>query len=482
VLNCSGSKKGFLFLILACLLLILASPAFARAGGGGSYGGSSGGGGSYGGSSSSGSYGSSGGGSGNVSVGFTIFFIIVMFFIVSAIMAKGNIESRKIFNARKIRRKQAQEEMREALDELTRRDPGFTQKIFLRNVNAAFVALQEAWSNQDLFSVRSFISDGVDERFCLQIEMQKAEGYRNRMENITVKHSEIAGIYSDSHFDTIHVRITAKADDSDVDLKTGKRIRRNSSEPFTEYWSFLRKPGVQTLEGKSLGSGICPNCSASIILSDTGSCENCDSLISSGEYDWVLAEITQEIEWNLVSPNSSIPGFKAMITLDPGFNLQHIEDRASVIFWRLMRSWFSNNRSFARKTTLPSFLTRFEKNLSSSRNDEGWLFFRDAAVGTVEVREIIMGTEDQMDRIEVLIKWSGIDARRNENGEVRVTGRRTIRPRILVLARRHGVRTRIEQCMRSYHCPGCGAPCGDGDTGDCEYCGIPEEEPAFIIP
>lgn len=469
-----GNKRELLFLILTGILLILASGAFARAGGGGSYGGSSSGGG-----------GSGGGGAGYIFyllirlaiykplIGVPLLIVVIILMIKFGRKAKGGYETHTITRAGKLRRQQEHQEMQNALDALKQRDTKFTQEGFLQKANMAFIALQEAWSNQNLSSVNQFISDGIDERFSLQFEMQKAEGYRNKIENITVQNSKIVGVFSDSHFDTIHVEITAMIDDTDVDLKTGKRIRKNTSAPFTEYWSFLRKPGVQTLEGKGLVEGFCPNCGAPLELSDTGKCENCDSLLTSGEYGWVLAEITQSMEWNIVSDKSLIPGFEDMEAVDPGFNLQHIEDRTSVIFWRLIKSWFTNKVSDARKVTLPSFLQGFKEQLSNTRSDKDWLFFKDAAVGTVEVQDIVLGTKNRMDRIEILVKWSGINARRNEEGKVHVTGRKIIRPQIYTLVRKHGIKTAVDQSFRSSHCPGCGAPYEGGSTGECEYCGKP---------
>ena len=467
-------RRGLFFLILTGILLVLASTAFARAGGGGSYGGSGGGGGGGGGS-----------GAGYIFyllirlaihkplIGVPLLIVVIILMIKFGKKAKGGYETHTITRAGKLRREQEHQEMQNALDALKQRDPGFSKENFLQKVDRAFIALQQAWSNQDLSSVNQFISDGINERFTLQIEMQKSEGYQNKMENIVVQSSRIVGVFSDSHFDTIHVEVTARADDTDVDLKTGKRIRKNTSAPFTEYWSFLRKPGVQTLEGKGLVEGVCPNCGTPIELSDTGKCESCDSVLTSGEYDWVLAEITQSMEWNVVSNKSLIPGFENMEVMDPGFNLQHIEDRTSVIFWRLIKAWFTNDISDARKVTLPSFLQGFEQQLSNTRSDKDWLFFKDAAVGTVEVQNIIPGTKNRMDRIEVLVKWSGINARRNEGVNVRVTGRKIIRPQIYTLVRKHGIRTSVDQSFRSSHCPGCGAPYEGGSTGECEYCGRP---------
>lgn len=461
-----------LFLLLTIMLLIIAPTAFGRAGGGGSYGGSGGGGG-----------GGGGDGAGFILyllirlaiakplIGIPLIIVVIILMLKFGKKAKGGYETHTITRAGKMKKQQEQEEMQKALAYIKQRDPGFTTGRFMQKVNRAFIALQEAWSDQDLSSVRQFISDGINERFSLQIEMQKAEGYRNRMENITVLNSRVVGVYTDRHFDTIHVEINARADDSDVDLKTGKRIRKNSSAPFTEYWSFLRKPGAQTLEGKSLVEGFCPNCGAPIEMSDTGQCRNCDSVLTSGEYDWVLAEITQSMEWNVISDKSLIPGFEKMVTADPGFNLQHIEDRTSVIFWRLIKSWFTGDVSEARKVTLPSYLEGFDKQIQSTMAGDEWLFFKDAAVGAVEVQSIDQGTANRMDRIDVLVKWSGINSRRSKDGSVRVTGRKMIRPQIYTLVRKHGVRTGTDQSFRSSHCPGCGAPYSGGSSGACDYCG-----------
>ena len=470
----NGKRNSLLFLILTGVLLVLTSVAFARAGGGGSYGGSGGGGGGGGGS-----------GAGYIFyllirlaiekplIGVPLLVVVIVLMIKFGRKAKGGYETHTITRAGKLRREQEQQEMQNALDALKQRDAGFTREKFLQKANKAFIALQEAWSNQDISSVTPFISDGIDERFSLQIEMQKTEGYRNKMENINVQSSRIVGVFSDSHFDTIHVEIVARADDTDVDLKTGKRIRKNTSASFTEYWSFLRKPGVQTLEGKGLVEGFCPNCGAPIELSDTGKCENCDSVLTSGDYDWVLAEITQSMEWNVVTDKSLIPGLEDMETADPGFNLQHIEDRTSVIFWRLIKSWFNNDVSEAVKVSLPSFLQGLKQQLSNTKGDKDWLFFKDAAVGTVEVQSITQGTKNRMDRIEVLVKWSGINARRSEEGKVHVTGRKIIRPQIYTLVRKHGISTAVDQSFRSSHCPGCGAPYEGDSTGSCAYCGRP---------
>jgi len=319
--------------------------------------------------------------------------------------------------------------------------------------------------------VRRFISDGVKERFSLQIHMQKAQGIRNLMENVQVLSSEITSVDSDAHFDTIHVKITARADDSDVYLETGKKIRENYSGTFVEYWSFLRKPGAQTLAGKGLVEGVCPNCGASLELTESGQCQYCDAVVTSGEYDWILPEITQSVEFSTAAAPAMIPGYPELAAADPGFNVQSIEDTTSVIFWRYIKSYFDGNADPMHKVASETYAESLENSITGTFDKDAHLYFKDAAVGAVEIQNIETGPE--MDRIHVLVKWSAENSWMDSNGRTKPGGPKTIRPQIFTLARKHGVTTLANRGLHSAHCPGCGAPYTGGDSGSCEYCGRP---------
>ncbi len=466
----SRKKFPFFTLFLIVLMVSTAGIAFARAGGGQSYGGSSSGG--------------SGGGNG---MGIIIYFLLrlcieqpvigiplVIVLIIVAIIINNKyqaIQYGAIQQAgnRTLNRSQNFVAVQKALGKLKERDPQFTTASFMKKAETAFFEIQQAWSDQDLSKVRRFISDGVNERFSLQIDMQKKQGIRNKMENVQVLNTKITSIESDSHFDSIHLRITAKAKDTDVDLETGKNIRDNYSGTFVEYWSFLRKPGVQTLAGKGLVEGVCPNCGAHLELSDSGKCQYCDAVVTSGEYDWVLSEITQSIEWSTATSPSAIPGYTAMVEADPAFNLQTIEDTTSVIFWRYIKSYFESSADPVRKMATADYSDSLESSLESTRDGNSHLFFADAAVGAVEVQSIVQGTE--FDRVQVLVKWSATNSWIDHSGKAKSRGPKTIRPQIFTLIRKHGVTTLAATQLNSAHCPGCGAPYSGGNTGSCEYCG-----------
>jgi len=470
----TGRARGHLTPLLVTVLLLLVlvtGTALARAGGGQSYGGGRSGGGD-------------GGGDG---LGFLVYFLIrlcieqpcigiplttaIIIAIVVYNKKRRRMQERYIARASAARREAAASRGTADLAVLKAADPGFTEAGFEAMVRTAFTAVQNAWSRQDLSTVGAYISDGVRERFNLQFGMQRAMGYRNNMEGLEVLGVRVAGAELDTGFQTVHVEIHARAEDTDVSLSDGRKLRTNATGDFHEYWTFLRRPGAGTPEKGGIVQGFCPNCGASLDISDAGKCSYCGAYITSGAYDWILTGITQESEWKPAVSPEAVPGLPEMTRKDPGFNLQPLSDTASVVFWRYVSSYFEGSTAPMTKVASTSFLPTLKRNISQTAEGDWHLYFHDAAVGSVNVLEIIPGAD--MDRVRVLVKWSAWSRYRNGAGQVKGTGDRSIRPQVFTLARRPEVTTRKEHDFHSAHCPGCGAPYSGGSSGSCEYCGRP---------
>ncbi|HNV71229.1 MAG TPA: transporter, partial [Candidatus Ozemobacteraceae bacterium] len=298
-------RNAYLLTLLAPLFLLASVELWARAGGGGSY---SSGSRSYGSSRSGGRSGGGGGGEDIIirllielvirypAVGIPVVIGVCVFVYYSS---KEGKEVYVDYTIRKGMRAQKDSLRQAALQALKKRDPQFTEDAFLKRVERAFLKVQKAWCDHNLPLAQAFLSDGVLERFGLQIKEQIDKGVRDRMENIQVLERRVAQIQSDAHFDTIHVYVRASAIDYQEDLKTKKPVgAKKGDEEFEEYWSFLRKPSAKSLSVKGgLIEGVCPNCGAPLEVSATVKCPYCQALLRSGEYDWVLAEITQACEW-----------------------------------------------------------------------------------------------------------------------------------------------------------------------------------------
>ena len=268
--------------------------------------------------------------------------------------------------------------------------------------------------------------------------------------------------------------ITASSIDYFERTDNGKQVSGNimQAEPFTEYWSFLRRPGAKTLSDSGLVEGCCPNCGTPLELSDSIICPSCKAIINSGEYDWVLAEITQASEWR-IRPSKMIMGMDKLCDKDPAFNVQHIEDKCSVIFYRNIASQFFADTKYISQLANKEFLSTNKNRYTPLQNGEHE-FYADAAIGTTEIVEVILGNDkDSMDTIRIKVKWAGHKEGAIVPSFIPPDFRAShIFTQDYILERKSNVLTSTKNTLTSTHCAGCGSPESIDSSGNCAYCGI----------
>lgn len=467
-------KLTAVFFIVLTLIFVANPVLLARAGGGESYGGGGGGGGSFGGG------GGDGGGGGGELILCLIWLIIkypcigiplTLFLIAAAIFTKikgtGAVTDRNLKRAQRAVRSSS---IDQNLKRLVSKDPNFSLEALKTRVATAFAAVQKAWSIQDLTKITPFVSDGINERFSLQIDMQKAEGWRNIMENVSVLKVELVSVLSDQNYDTLHFAVTAKAKDYKVNLKTGKTLQGSMiNDKFTEVWTFLRKADVKTLNRKGAFEGNCPNCAAPLAITDEGNCKACKAFIRSPNYDWILSEITQVEEWEPRSAEAAVPANNIISEKDPNFSTQYIEDRTSVVFYRYQAALFTGDALHLMKVASTTAYKDLATRISGNKKGDTVFYYRFPAVGKVET--LWVQSEGDIDKVHVLVKWSGSGAERNlATGTIRVTGAQTIRTTVFTLFRK-GDALSPSESFASAHCPNCGAPEIRDSKEVCPYCG-----------
>jgi predicted lipid-binding transport protein (Tim44 family) len=454
--------------------LLGAASALARAGGGQGYHG--GGGGGHGGGGGWG--GGGGGGGGDViqalfwllfyhpAFGIPALVVIVLFLIFVYRNGSNAYQSSVIRRGTDLLDFQERDRMLGALRE---RDPRFDVESFAARVTVAFEKIQWAWSNQNLQAVRPFLSDGVYERFSLQIDEQKALGYRNDVSAVNIEDITIVQVRNSRLFDVLAVRIAARARDVKVSLADGKVLRgSDESGEFVEVWSFLRRRGVVTDPQKpGLIEGNCPNCGGPVEMNQNANCAHCGALLRSGQFDWVLSEITQESEWSPNEP-ADTPSVAQLMARDPDFDLQDLEDRASVMFWRRAAADRIGKVEPLRKIASPAFCDAFAAELKEQSLQGRRQYYGECAVGSVDTLGIL--SDEPWDRALVEVRWEGRLFIVSERGP-QDTGRPMLSRTVFELARRRGVKTDPGRAISSAHCPNCGAPETGGTSGVCESCG-----------
>jgi len=161
-----------------------------------------------------------------------------------------------------------------------------------------------------------------------------------------------------------------------------------------------------------------------------------------------------------------------LIARDPDFNLQDLEDRASVMFWRRSAAERIGDVRPLRKIALADFCERCERDLKA-RSAGAREYFGECAVGSVDTLGLI--SDGQWDRALVEVRWAGTVFVVTPGDPLpRKTQRTTLTRMVLELSRRSGVKTDAGKAISSSHCPNCGAPESGRDdkmTGACEFCG-----------
>jgi hypothetical protein len=305
-------------LVAVLLLALMLAPtlAFARAGGGhvssggsssshssGSSGGSSsfGGSNSFGSSSSSGSSGSGsfGGFIGPCVCGAPVLIIVVVLVLVlmaankrkqGGTPAGGPATSAPIVPGAM--------PAGDPFSDIKAGDPNFNTEMFYGRVNEMFIAIQYAWMNRNLEPVRRFLSDQQFSVLNNSVQTDYvAKSQINKLDNIHVDHMEPVEVVKQGDYDSVKMLITATVIDYTVDERTGALVNPGelgdgkTPTTFQEYWTFMRKSGVQSKMDATITK--CPNCGAPVTDGNYVKCAYCGVQMNDPTLDWVLMRIEQ---------------------------------------------------------------------------------------------------------------------------------------------------------------------------------------------
>jgi predicted lipid-binding transport protein (Tim44 family) len=124
-------------------------------------------------------------------------------------------------------------------------DRSFAPDQFLKVAQDLFFKIQGAWNREDTATLQSLCGSELMQTWNQELESLRAQGRKNRMDNIALRESEITEAWTESGTDYITVRLHANLLDFTVDEKSGAVVQGSNSEPveFEEFWTFSRPVG-----------------------------------------------------------------------------------------------------------------------------------------------------------------------------------------------------------------------------------------------
>jgi Uncharacterized protein conserved in bacteria len=183
--------------------------------------------------------------------------------------------------------------LRQALAELRERDPDFSEDLFISRINNMFIQLQEAWQAKDWKKVRPFESDELFNQHARQLQELIDSHTTNVVDDIGILRTEISDYHDNGATESLDVYMRCRYKDYIVDDNTGKVVEGDPNrEYFMEYELVMsRKKGVATRLAQNTVVSTCPNCGANVSINASGECEYCNSVVSNGDFDWVLTRL-----------------------------------------------------------------------------------------------------------------------------------------------------------------------------------------------
>jgi hypothetical protein len=342
------------------------------------------------------------------------------------------------------------------LAELRKRDPAFDSTAFLRRAASGFVKLQTAWSSQDPAPIRAFLSDGVAQRFELQVGIQRARGWRYVFHDLGMSSIQIVAATSSEAFDALHVRFDASSVIRKVDLNGEPLEGGEVPRKFSDVWTFLRRRGAGSRSGAGLLESRCPSCGTRITAE--AKCPSCGTWLQSGELDWVLAGVCDASAWEPESESAS--GWTELAASDRGACVEGLCDRASAAFWRWQTAMFKGDSAYLAPLS-PSGVE------PAGRSADG-TYWVDVSARSMKLERAEVLGESARARIRFLAEGEKFE-RGVSCGEQQLDG-------VVTLERRLGTPSPAWEALRSLVCPGCGAPASSPTALECAYCRRPMNE------
>lgn len=184
----------------------------------------------------------------------------------------------------------------EQIQQLLRKtDPNFSSDDFVTFAKQVYIDIQMAWCNRDMTPVRPVLHQNLFNTTQRQVEEKKKQGVVYHYESIAINTAYLTSFARDKEYEYLTVYLNARMIDYQVDEKTGNIIKGDKTTRWDLRYKmkFVRSKDALTKDKVSGAQGYnCPNCGAPLEITSSGECPYCGSVVTTGDYSWVLTDFT----------------------------------------------------------------------------------------------------------------------------------------------------------------------------------------------
>ena len=176
---------------------------------------------------------------------------------------------------------------------IKKNDPNFTVPDFITFAKNLYINMQDAWCRRDLEPVRAGLHQNLYERSEKQIQKKIADGIVVHLDRLTVNEAYITSYRRDSQYEYAKVYLSSSMIEYHTKEATGQILYGDMQTRWTMRYemTFMRSVNAKTNEAGAANIGLnCPNCGAPLKGTSFGKCAYCDSIVTTGMYNWVLSD------------------------------------------------------------------------------------------------------------------------------------------------------------------------------------------------
>ncbi len=180
------------------------------------------------------------------------------------------------------------------VNEIRQVDENFSIEEFKSWARDLFIKLQDSWTKRDWSVIRCFETNQLFEQHSTQLQGYIDNKQINVLEGVAVNWVKLLKFEQSGDKEILSVVLSSKMIDYIIDEETKELIKGDKNTVIINAYklTFIRKKGVKTNLGEdTVNTTNCPNCGAPTKITSSGQCEYCGSVITTGEYNWVLSNL-----------------------------------------------------------------------------------------------------------------------------------------------------------------------------------------------
>lgn len=174
------------------------------------------------------------------------------------------------------------------LNKVIEYDKNFNEALFLSKADHIFIMILNAILENDMTSVKHYLSDEVYKKFDAMVNSYKEKGITRIFDEMNVKQTKIVDTNIQDNKINITIDLTSRYMDYFID-ENGNFVSGNNQSRIEKNHRIVLTKDINAKELKE--ARRCNHCGKTLDINATGVCPYCKEVIDISMYDYIVTQI-----------------------------------------------------------------------------------------------------------------------------------------------------------------------------------------------